>query len=190
MAYANTSIKNEVLANSTGATGGLLTAVLTTGNIANTQANGSTYNIVVGGITPAIQFGSESNYPATIVAVAIGANGNAADPIIVQANIPPNPQTGAWTADFLVTLRGNGAGAGANANQVWSGISLNPLIPPITGAIIIPAVASSPATNGNVNVAMSSSIVANSVNISVLVAASTGQNANSLVESAIVFQMV
>lgn len=189
------TISSEVLANSLGATGNVLSIVSNTAQVnlaaaaANTQ-NGNVFRVSVAGVTPSLVFGSESNLPSVILAIAIGANGNAQDQIVCQGIIPASP-AGAWSADAILTCRKNATfGGTANANTLWTAVLTNISSPaPFFGPAEV--VLSGPTTNGAINVQLSNGATAytsNLANITVLAAVNTGQNANTLVESLIINQ--
>jgi hypothetical protein len=184
-------ISAEKLANSIGATGGLFTILSNTFqlNVSSSAnvANGQQYRISVAGINPPLLYGSESIQFPTTLQVAIGSNTNAADPVVCQTTLPVNALNGTWAAEFLVTCRLNAAGQGANGNTQWSVVCLgeqpqnSPFFNP--SSIII----NNGTANGISNVGVLSA--ANLVCLTVLGAANTGSNANSLVELCTISQV-
>jgi len=188
------TISSEVLANSLGATGNALTIVSNTAQVnlsaagANTQ-NGNVFRVSIAGITPPVVLGSGSNYPSVVLAIAIGANGNAQDQIVVQGVVPPGP-SGVWSADAILTCRKNATfSGGANANTQWVGVLTNISSPaPFFGPAEV--LLSAPTANGALNVALGNgaAYTSNLANITVLAAVNTGANANTLIESLIINQ--
>ena len=190
------TLASEQLANSLGATGNALTVVATAGAInlaaaaANTQ-NGNVFRISVAGITPPIQFGSESIYPPVVLSVLVGANGNIADQVVGTVTLPSVGTTGAWSADAILTCRKNATfSGGTNANTQWVCV-INNITNPIPYTQQSEVVLSGPSSNGAVNVSLQTAAGAytsNLANISVAVGLNTSQNGNTFVESCIINQ--
>lgn len=163
-----TSIIAEVLANS------VITYVNsnTAMNVANSNANGSVFRVSVGGTALPQTFGSISVYPSVNVSVVAGIGGNVSDASIVSVVIPPNPATGAFAAELLVTQRANGKSGGATANAIWVGSSFDPS-----------AFSSSPGANGVVNVTIGAS---NTQFLGVTAQVLGAANANLAIETCVI----
>jgi len=190
------TLSSEQLANSLGVTGNALTVISNTAQVnlgaagANTQ-NGNVFRISVAGITPPIQYGSESIIPPVTLAILVGANGNLADQVVGTVTLPSVGTTGAWSADAILTCRKNTTfSGGTNANSQWVCV-INNITNPIPYTQQAEVVISGPTTNGAINVSTQTAAGAytsNLANISVAVGLNTSQNGNTFVESLIINQ--
>lgn len=172
-----TLVANETLANSLGAA----TLLANTVQAGNLTANGSTVEFQLLGQSLPIAFGSENIYPAVLVQVYAGANGNATDQLLVSGNvIPTQDVSGGFLVNGLLVLKGNAKAAGANAGQVWGGLMQVP------GTVLGGSVKTitnfycGGAANGNVTTGNLSS---NTCNISFYAQPQTGANTNASITS-------
>lgn len=155
---------------------------------ANVQ-NGNTFRVSIAGVTPAYSNGSTQFAPGTVVQIAVGPNGNAADPILASVSIPGSLfGSQSWTAEALLTCRKNATlSGGANANTQWAASVLSSPVSNPSGFGFVSQSILNPAANGVANVQLSGT--ANAANITVLVTAAAGVNASALVEQLVISQV-
>lgn len=168
------------------------TIVSNTFAVANTSANGTAFRVSIAGVSPPGQVNVQGIAPGVVLSLLVGSNGNLADPVILSTGIPAQPG-GQFAAEYLVTLRANGAGigsAGANANTVWTAACLTPN--PFYGygqALQTLVAIAAPSSNGApANVVITSNAVF--CNITVAAQAASGVNAVSLIETSVISQVV
>lgn len=175
-----TLISGEILANSLGGS-----VVANSVQVANTTRNGTVIEFLLAGQSLPIQYGSGTVYPPVQISIYAGANGNTQDQLLVSGNVyPTGDQGGSFIVNGILSLRANGAGGGANANQVWGSVMQMPVTQfngDVKGIVNVYGGAGS---NGNSNVEL---VGANTCNISFFAQPQTGQNTNVSITSLVIF---